>query len=467
MTSKTANYAIVLAGGSGTRMKLNTPKQYLKLAGQAIIDHTLDSLDHSGLFDGIILVADAKSIDDVRADISRKNHSTPVTVVAGGATRNESSYNGLAAITDPTANVLIHDAVRPFVDRPTLQRIIDALETEIAVDTAIPTADTIIRVTDDMYIDEIPRRDVLYRGQTPQGFKAGIIRDAYEKAMASGATNYTDDCSVFLNFHPGGRVKVVLGESTNMKITDQTDLAIADKIFQLRKTASPAATDEEIRAELAGKTVVVIGSSSGIGLEIVNLARGFGATVFGFSRSENSIHVENPGSVRDALASVAAETGRIDIVINTAGILNVAPITELSDDDVTELLNINLVGHINVVRAALPYVREAKGTILGFASSSYTRGRANYALYSSSKAALVNMTQAIADEEPDLRINIINPERTKTPMRVNAFGDEDGVPMLTASEVAIATIRSLLTSETGSVFDVKLTADTASLGIKS
>jgi 2-C-methyl-D-erythritol 4-phosphate cytidylyltransferase len=463
----THNFVIVLAGGTGTRMKLNTPKQYLKLAGQAIIDHTLDSLDRSGLFDGIILVADANNLDNVREEMARKNHSTPVTVVAGGETRNESSYRGLAAITESDANVLIHDAVRPFVDRPTLTRIIDALETEIAVDTAIPTADTIIRVTDDMYIDEIPRRDVLYRGQTPQGFKVGVIREAYEKAMASGATNYTDDCSVFLNFHPGGRVKVVLGEPTNMKITDQTDLAIADKIFQLRKTTSPVVSDDEIRAELAGKTVVVFGSSSGIGHEIVRLAREFGATVRGFSRSETNTHVEDPASIREALASAAADSGKVDVVINTAGILNVAPITELTDDDVTELLNINLVGHINVVRAALPYVREARGTILGFGSSSYTRGRANYALYSSSKAALVNMTQAIADEEPDLRINIINPERTKTPMRVNAFGDEDGVPMLSAAEVAIATIRSLLSSETGSVFDVKITADTAALGIKS
>ena len=463
----TANFAIVLAGGRGARMKLSTPKQYLKLAGQAIIDHTLDSLDNSGLFDGIVLVADSENLDEVGAEMKRKNRSTPVTVVTGGATRNESSYNGLLAVTDVDANVLIHDAVRPFVDRPTLLRIIDALETEIAVDTAIPTADTIIRVTDDMYIDEIPRRDVLYRGQTPQGFKVGVIRDAYATAMASGATNYTDDCSVFLNFHPGGRVKVVLGEPTNMKITDQTDLAIADKIFQLRKTTSPVVSDADIRQELAGKTVVVFGSSSGIGHEIVRLAREFGATVHGFSRSETNTHVESPESIRAALASAAGESGTIDIVINTAGILNVAPITKLTDDDVTELLNINLVGHINVVRAALPYVREARGTILGFGSSSYTRGRANYALYSSSKAALVNMTQAIADEEPDLRINIINPERTKTPMRVNAFGDEDGVPMLSAAEVAIATIRSLLSSETGSVFDVKITADTGSLGIKS
>lgn len=77
------------------------------------------------------------------------------------------------------------------------------------------------------------------------------------------------------------------------------------------------------------------------------------------------------------------------------------------------------------------------------------------------------MTQAIADEEPDVRINIVNPERTKTPMRINAFGDEAGVTMLTADEVAIATIRSLLSRETGSVFDVKITADETSVGITS
>jgi 2-C-methyl-D-erythritol 4-phosphate cytidylyltransferase len=463
----TKSYAIVLAGGRGTRMKLDTPKQYLKLAGRAVIEHTLDSLDHSGLFTGIVLVADGENIDSVRDEMSRKNLTTPMTIVAGGSTRNESAYNGLAAVTDPDANVLIHDAVRPFIDTATLTRVIGALDTELAVDTAIPTADTIIRVTEDMYIDEIPKRDVLYRGQTPQGFKLSAIKAAYEKAIESGATNYTDDCSVFLAFHPGAKVKVVLGDSTNMKLTDQTDLAIADKIFQLRKTTSPVATDDEIRAELAGKTMVVFGSSSGIGLEIVRMARGYGATVHGFSRTETGTHVQDLESIREALNAVEAADGRIDIVINTAGVLNVSPFTELTDDDVSELLNVNLIGHINVLRESLDHVRKTHGSIIGFGSSSYTRGRANYALYSSSKAALVNMTQAIADEEPDVRINIVNPERTKTPMRVNAFGDEDGVTMLTAEEVAIATIRSLLSSETGSVFDVKITADQASVGIKS
>jgi len=460
-------YAIVLAGGRGTRMKLNTPKQYLKLAGRAVIEHTLDSLDQSGLFAGIILVADESNLESLREALSHKGLSSTLTIVSGGDTRNESAFNGIRAIDQPEANVLIHDAVRPFVDTATLTRVVEALETELAVDTAIPTADTIIRVTDDMYIDDIPRRDILYRGQTPQGFRLSAIKAAYEKAIAAGATNYTDDCSVFLAFHPGGRVKVVLGDPTNMKLTDQTDLAIADKIFQLRKSSNPLASDDEVRVELAGKTVVVFGSSSGIGHSIARMARDFGAIVHGFSRSETGTHVEDLDSIRAALDSVVAADGKVDIVINTAGVLNVAPFTELSDEDVSELLDVNLIGHINVLRASLAHVRKSHGSILGFGSSSYTRGRANYALYSASKAALVNMTQAIADEEPDVRINIVNPERTKTPMRINAFGDETGVTMLTADEVAIATIRSLLSRETGSVFDVKITADEASVGITS
>ena len=463
----TTSYAIVLAGGRGARMKLNTPKQYIKLAGRAIIEHTLDSLDLSGLFAGIVLVVDEESIETVRDEMAHRALDTPVTIVAGGATRNESAYNGLVAIDDSDANVLIHDAVRPFIDADVLQRVIDALDTELAVDTAIPTADTIIRVTGDMFIKKIPRRDTLYRGQTPQGFKLWAIKAAYEKAIAEGATNFTDDCSVFLAFHPDAQVKVVLGDSTNMKLTDQTDLAIADKIFQLRKLAGPTASDEEVRAELTGKVLVVFGSSSGIGLEVVTLARQFGAVVHGFSRTETGTFVEDLDSIRAALDSVIAAEGRIDIVINTAGVLHVAPFAGLTDDDVSEILNVNLIGHINVLRASLPHVRETKGAIIGFGSSSYTRGRANYALYSSSKAALVNMTQAIADEETDVRINIINPERTKTPMRVNAFGDEEGVAMLSAEAVAIATLRSLLSNETGSVFDVKINADQKSVGIKS
>lgn len=460
-------YAIVLAGGRGTRMKMATPKQYLKLAGRAVLSHTIDALDHSRFFDEIILVTDQDNVENVRHDMASARMHTPVRVVEGGSTRNESASNGLAAIDEDEAKVLIHDAVRPFVNRATLSRVIDALDTEEAVDTAIPTADTIIRVTDDMYIDKIPRRDVLYRGQTPQGFRLSGIRDAYRQAVEAKTTAYPDDCSVYMAYHPQGRVKVVLGDSTNMKLTDQVDLSLAEKIFQLRKAELPTITHDELKAELAGKTMVVFGSSSGIGESIIRLAREYGASVYGFSRSETQTFVEDEASVRAAIATVLEADGKVDYVINTVGLLELAPITELSSAAVIDLLNTNFLGHVNIVRATIEHLRANNGVILGFGSSSYSRGRANYALYSSSKAALVNFTQAIAEEEPQVRINIVSPERTKTPMRVNAFGDEAGVSMLTADDVALETLRTLLADETGSVIDVKLGADEGSMGISS
>ena len=100
-------------------MKLNTPKQYLKLAGRAVIEHTLDSLDRSGLFAGIVLVADESNVDGLGEALSHKKLDSELVIVAGGETRNESAYKGLQAISDPEANVLIHDAVRPFIDTAT------------------------------------------------------------------------------------------------------------------------------------------------------------------------------------------------------------------------------------------------------------------------------------------------------------------------------------------------------------
>lgn len=211
--------------------------------------------------------------------------------------------------------------------------------------------------------------------------------------------------------------------------------------------------------------MVIFGSSSGIGKSIAELADEFGITVYGFSRSETGTHIEDEASVRSAIDSVIASGQTIDFVINTVGQLELAPITELSAEQVRELLNTNLLGHINVVRASIEHLRGSHGVILGFGSSSYSRGRSNYALYSASKAALVNFTQAIAEEEPDIRINVVSPERTKTPMRVNAFGDEAGVSMLSAEDVALETLRALVSDETGSVIDVKIVADEASMGI--
>ena len=122
------------------------------------------------------------------------------------------------------------------------------------------------------------------------------------------------------------------------------------------------------------------------------------------------------------------------------------------------MLNVNYLGMVNVALASFPYLKESKGHLLYYTSSSYTRGRAFYSLYSSTKAAVVNFVQAISQEwEPcEIKVNCINPERTKTPMRVKNFGIEDDSTLLTAEEVAQESIKTLLADFTGQVIDVKL-----------
>ena len=115
------------------------------------------------------------------------------------------------------------------------------------------------------------------------------------------------------------------------------------------------------------------------------------------------------------------------------------------------------MGTVNVAVASYPYLKESKGKLLFFTSSSYTRGRAFYSIYSSTKAAIVNFVQAIAQEwEPfGISVNCINPERTKTPMRIHNFGVEPDDTLLPSEKVAEVTVQSLLSDFTGQVIDVK------------
>jgi 2-C-methyl-D-erythritol 4-phosphate cytidylyltransferase len=112
---------------------------------------------------------------------------------------------------------------------------------------------------------------------------------------------------------------------------------------------------------------------------------------------------------------------------------------------------------MNVAVAAHPHLRASRGSLTVFASSSFTRGRPNYVVYSASKAAIVNMAQGLAEEWYDdgIRVNAISPERTDTPMRRQAFPNESTDGMLTATEVAVATLALLRSDLTGQVIDVK------------
>jgi 2-C-methyl-D-erythritol 4-phosphate cytidylyltransferase len=462
------NVAVVLAGGTGQRMGLEIPKQLVKIAGKPIMQHTLQVFQSAPQIDEIIVAMAPGFVAEAEAIVAAAGCTKVTHVIEGGATRTETTMRAIETVSaaTPEANVLFHDAVRPFIDHRVIEDCVTALDRYEAVDVAIPSADTIIKVDDygGTVIKDVPRRDLLRRGQTPQCFRLATIREAYRLALADpdftgGKVSATDDCSVVLRYLPDVPIIVVAGSEQNMKVTHPVDVFLADKLFQLSSQAPPPppGTETDYTSSLSGKTVVVFGGSQGIGADIAELTRSFGARVYAFSRSGTGTHVESIPDIETALAKAHGETGRIDYVVNTAGVLHTGRLDEVDDATVEESLRVNYLGPLQIARAAIGYLRESKGQLLLYTSSSYTRGRAGYSLYSSAKAATVNLTQALADEwaEDGVRVNCINPERTATPMRTRAFGEEPADTLLSSHDVALTSIDVLISELTGHTVDIR------------
>jgi len=453
------NVAVVLAGGTGTRVGLNIPKQLIKIAGKPIIEHTIAAMQASPLVDEILVLMTPGYLDDVRAIVRGGGYDKVTQILEGAGTRNDTTATALAALGDEECNVLLHDAVRPLVSQTIIAANVEALQTHEAVDTAIPSADTVISVdAEHGNIADVLPRHLLRRGQTPQSFRLSTIRRAYANAALDPNFSATDDCTVVLRYLPEVPVAVVAGHERNMKVTEPIDVYIADKLFQLTSADTPAPlTEEEYRAKLEGRTMVVFGGSYGIGGDIAALAASYGATVRSFSRSTTGTHVERRSEVADAAKTVLAETGRIDFVVNTAGVLPRGELTELTEETIYASTDVNYLAPVFVAQEFFPHLAASGGSLLLFTSSSYTRGRSGYSLYSSAKAAVVNLTQALADEWAGdrVRVNCINPERTGTPMRTKAFGEEPAGTLLSSEEVARQSLDVLLSEQTGHVIDIR------------
>jgi 2-C-methyl-D-erythritol 4-phosphate cytidylyltransferase len=451
--------AVVLAGGIGVRVGLGIPKQMIKIAGKTVLEHTLAVFQAHPRIDEIVLMMTPGHVEQVAHLAADPSLSKLSVVLPGGSTRNETTRKALDHLGDEDALVLLHDAVRPFLDERTIDRCIDALQRYDAVDTAIPSADTIVKVSPDDHIESIPDRSTLRRGQTPQAFRASVLARAYRIADEDPDFAATDDCGVVHKYLPDVPILVVDGSAENMKITEPIDVHLADKLFQLRTAEIVEPSLPLLRERLQGKVLVVFGGSYGIGAEIAKVAEEAGATVHTFSRSETGTDVKSRAAVSDALVSVAKQTGgRIDYVANTSGLLQRGRLADLTSEEIQETLDVNLLGPILVAQQAFPYLQRTAGQLLFFTSSSYTRGRAGYSLYSATKSATVNLTQALADEwaEYGIRVNCINPERTRTPMREQAFGEETAGTLLDPRSVALSSLATLTSDLTGQVVDVRL-----------
>ena len=451
--------AVVLAGGIGVRVGLGIPKQLIKIAGKAIVEHTLEALDASLHVDEIIIMMNAAAIGELDHLLDNDRFAKLTRILPGGETRNDTTQLAIAAIDGDDTKVLFHDAVRPFIDDRIIEDCVRALDDYDAVDTAIPSADTIIQVDENRLITGIPDRSMLRRGQTPQAFRLGTIRRAYEIAANDPGFKATDDCGVVFTYLPDVPIYVVDGTAENMKVTEPIDVHIADKLFQLQ-SASLSLESTTAVPDLSGKSVVVFGGSYGIGESIVDQARQAGAIVSEFSRSTTGTDIKSAKAVRQALAGVQKSVGRIDVVIVTAGVLRIAPLVESPKRDLKDTIQVNLIAPALVAREAHPYLARTAGQVVLFTSSSYTRGRAGYSAYSATKAGIVNLTQALAEEwEPSqVRINCINPQRTNTPMRTQAFGEEPLDSLLDPADVARVTLNVAASELTGQIVTVQVAA---------
>jgi len=454
------NIAIILAGGSGSRFGLNVPKQFAKLAGKTIIEHTIDVFEQNSMIDEICIVIKSEYKDRIKEIILKNGYKKIKKILDGGEERKDSSLVAIKAyeLEIGNCNLIFHDAVRPFVDNRIINECIKKLDYYNAIDVAIPAVDTIIEVENNV-ITNIPLRDKMMQGQTPQAFKLNTIKKAYEIAQKDKNFKPTDDCGIVKKYLPDESIYVVKGSLQNIKITYQQDLFVADKIVQLKTiTLNEKQSDDFYKNRLQNKVMVIFGGSYGIGKEIGDIAKQYGAKVYLFSRTLNAVNVANISDVQKRLKNVFDKEGKIDFVVNTASVLIKEPIENMDYSKVLEIIDINYIGAVNILKESIPYLEKTRGQILNFTSSSYTRGRAFYSLYSSTKAAIVNLTQALAEEFKikNIRVNCINPERTSTPMRTKNFGYEDPKTLLSSYEVAITSINTLLSELTGQIVDIKV-----------
>ena len=458
---KIKNVAVILAAGSGERSGFEIPKQMMKLAGKPIVEHTISAFQNCRSIDEIIVVTSSNCLEKIEDIVTSRNFTKVRKIIKGGKERYESSLAAINAVEQDAqqhdVRLIFHDAVRPLVSDRIIQDVVDALDHFNAVDVVVPTTDTIISadpITNT--IDKVPDRQKLRNGQTPQGFRWQTIKFAYELALRDPEFKTTDDCGVVLKYLPEEKIFLVSGENNNIKLTYKEDLHIIDKFLQLntRKIVINNLTARSL-SSLKNKVLLVIGGTSGIGAEMAEIATAYQAKVVVASR-RNGTDVGDLDSLKIKFREVYKEYGTIDYVVNAAGILVKQPLAQMDYEDILQAIQINYTGTIHVALAAYEYLKESKGHLLNFTSSSYTYGRSFYSLYSSSKAAIVNLTQALAEEwhSQFIRINCINPERTDTPMRRRAFGIEPPDSLLSARSVALLSLGVLLEDTSGQILDI-------------
>ena len=232
------NIAVILAGGIGARVGGNTPKQLLPLQdGKSVLEHAVDAFEQSPHIQEICIVMHPDYIMHAEQMLLANAWQKVSHIIPGGKERWESSVQAIKLLGDEAkgeqANLLLHDAARPFVSQEIIARVCEALEEHEAVTVAIPSTDTVYEMVEGK-VARIPNRATIMRAQTPQAFRLELIAEAYAKALGADICEVpacsachlpaTDDCGIVHEHMPQVPIYIVEGEEQNKKITFKEDI---------------------------------------------------------------------------------------------------------------------------------------------------------------------------------------------------------------------------------------------------
>ena len=400
---------IILAAGSGERMGTNIPKQFLEIRGRTVLDYTVSNC--AEVAKDIVIVTSGNYLEEL------KERYSDYTVILGGETRFDSVLNGLNASKNEI--VIVHDAVRPFVDKRVLEELAENAKKYPGVGAVVPLVDTILKSDEDGFLKETPNRYDFVDSQTPQAFQKEFLIKALKKKEAHNTE------LLELVRLAGGKVKLIEGSSWYFKITHKPDIYAAEGFLE----------------EAEGKVAVVTGGTSGIGLKVVERLRDAGQKVYalGFKsdKADIKLDVRNSKEVEKVFKEIYEKEGRIDVLVNSAGVAENAKLIDTTDEMWQKILETNLFGAFYCLREALRYMKSG-GVIVNVASSGISGGRAGEGAYGSSKISLDHLSKvaALENKEKGISVFTVCPTRTNTPLRERLHPEEDQSKLPSADEPA-------------------------------
>ncbi len=218
--------AVLVAGGTGTRLGAREPKAWVPIAGRPMLRWSAEALSAAGVFGAILPVVPRDLAERASALEPLAHIPECLPAVSGGAERQDSVWAGIEQLAEGSQWVAIHDAARPFVSPEEVRSVVEAAQSDAAAILASPTQDT-LKIVDDQAVVETLDRSRCYSAQTPQVFKLDLLREAHRKARAEGFVG-TDDAHLVERL--GVNVRVVFGSARNRKITHPDDLLWAEAV---------------------------------------------------------------------------------------------------------------------------------------------------------------------------------------------------------------------------------------------